>query len=302
MTKQKKGMILVLSTAVISGFSIFINAIQVKMIDPSAFTFVKNAIVGIFLFGIILALKKWKELRSLNKKQWLSLILIGFVGGAVPFLLFFQGLSMTGGTTGAFIHKTMFLFVAILAPLFLKEKINGWVFPAALILLASNFLLIGADFKNLGIGHLMILMATILWSIENVYSKHVLKNVSGTVLAFGRMFFGSLFLLLYVVPTGGLNAMTAMSGEQWLWTIVSTALLAGYVLTWYNGLKNVPVSLATTILLLGSIVTTLLSSIFLQKTFNLNNVEGLMLAVLGVMVWGYFAQPLLHGKAKRAAA
>ena len=49
-----------------------------------------------------------------------------------------------------------------------------------------------------------------------------------------------------------------MSGAQWGWVLFTAALLLGYVLTWYVGLKQVPVTVATCILLLGSPITTLL--------------------------------------------
>jgi drug/metabolite transporter (DMT)-like permease len=38
-------------------------------------------------------------------------------------------------------------------------------------------------------------------------------------------------------------------------------LLFSYVITWYNGLKTIPVSTATAVLMLGSPITTLLSLI-----------------------------------------
>ena len=54
--------VLALITAIISGVSNFINKIGVTVVfDPVVYTTIKNSLVAIFLIGIILVLKKWKE-------------------------------------------------------------------------------------------------------------------------------------------------------------------------------------------------------------------------------------------------
>ena len=289
MTNHKKGLLLVTGTAVISGISIFINSYSVKMIAPSTFTFLKNSIVAIAIIGIILALGRIREIKKLDKKQWLYLSVIGFTGGFVPFLLFFNGLSLVSGSAGSFLHKTMFIFVALLAPFFLKEKKHRVFFPAALLLLAGNFLLLKAEFAGFGAGHLLVLAATGLWALENVISKIVLRNMSGTILAAGRMFFGSAFLLIYLFLTGQIQPLAVMTGDQWLWTVIPSLLLLAYVLTWYNGLKSVPVSLATTILLLGAPITTLLDFLVLQKQVGMNQWLGFIFTLAGAgLIWRFF--------------
>lgn len=291
MTTHKKGLLLVISTAVISGISIFINSYSVKMVAAAPFTFLKNSIVAIALVGIILALGRIREIIKLDKNQWFYLLVIGFVGGFVPFLLFFNGLSMVSGPAGSFLHKTMFVFVALLAPLFLKEKNHKLFFPAALLLLAGNFLLLKADFADFGIGHILVLGATILWALENVISKKILQKMDGTVLAAGRMFFGSAFFLIYLAFTHQIQPVLAMTAGQWVWTIIPAALLLGYVLTWYNGLKSIPVTVATTILLLATPITMLLDFAAHQTPVSVNQWLGFIFTLAGagltLLFFGY---------------
>ena len=128
MDMSKRGVFLVISTAVISGFAIFINSYAVKDIDSSLFTFLKNIVVALLLFAVILGIREYRELRELTRKQWMQLAAIGLIGGSIPFLLFFRGLQMTAGATSAFLHKTLFIFVAIFALLFLKEKLRPSLF------------------------------------------------------------------------------------------------------------------------------------------------------------------------------
>lgn len=259
-----KGILLVLATALISGFAIFINSWGVKETDSSLFTGLKNLVVALLLFLTVILYQKGAFV-NLGAKNWLKLAIIGLVGGSVPFLLFFKGLQMTSGVQGSFIHKTLFIYVFILAYLFLKEKINlKLLFAGFLLLLGNLFFLKMFSFK-VGIGDIFVLIATMLWAIENVISKHALKNLSGRVVAFGRMFFGLIFIFIFLIAFGKIGLIAFLTIPQIGWILISSIILYGYVITYYNGLKLIPVSLAASILILGAPITTILSFIFLGK-------------------------------------
>lgn len=258
---MKQGLLLVFLTAIISGFSIFINQFGVSIINPYIFTGLKNIAVAVFVCGLLLVMKDWRILKNLNRKQWLLLVVIGLVGGSVPFLLFFKGLSLTTSIQGSFIHKTMFIYVIVLAALFLKEKISKKLLFGGLLLLLGNIFLLKFIPHSLGKGDLLIFLATLFWAVENIISKSVLKELPSRIVIWGRMFFGSVFILVFLAFTGQLSLMANLNINQISWVLLTSILLFGYVMTWYSGLKHIPVSLATIILLLGSPITTLLSFI-----------------------------------------
>ncbi len=258
---RKKGLILVFSTAVISGFSIFLNKYGVSVINPYIFSFIKNVVVVLMLSGLIFLIKDWKLFTGLTKKQWLQLVLIGLVGGSIPFLLFFKGLSLTSAAQGAFIHKTMFVYAAVLAVIFLKEKISKEFLIGALFLLFGSLISLKALPISFGRGDLLIFGATILWAVENLISKYALKELPAKIVGWGRMFFGSLFILVYLVLTSQIGLIANLGSEQIIWTLITSVLLFGYVFTWYSGLKYVPLSTAAAILIFGSLITTFLSFI-----------------------------------------
>ena len=283
---MNKGLLLVLLTAIISGVSIFLNAFGVKGFDSSVFTFAKNIIVALLLFGIILGFKQWNNLKKLSKKQWLQLGAIGLIGGSIPFLLFFQGLQLTTGTTSAFIHKTLFVFASVFALFFLKEKLNkGFIIGAALLLI-GNFIILSPDFA-LSIGHLLIVGATAFWALENTISKKILEKTTGSIVAFGRLFFGSLFILIFLFVTGKTGAIFAMTGAQYLWILATAGFLLLYVTTYYNGLKHVRVSTATSLLAVGSPITMILGWLFLGNGLPLLSIIGVIIIITGVfsIVW-----------------
>lgn len=251
---MKKGVLLALFTAVISGVSIFINKFGVAGVNPFMFSFMKNLVVGLFLFSVIVLFKNFKEIKRLKYGQWGQLLLIGVVGGCVPFLLFFYGLKITSAMNAAFIHKTLFIWVSVLAVIFLKEKINKKYLIGAFLLIVANLILIKSF--SFGFGEFLIFIATVLWSVEIAISKHVLKKLSSEVVAFGRMFFGSIFILIFLLVTGN---FTFVSLPQLAWVGLTSVFLFFYVFTFYGALKLEKATVVTPILLLGSFITLVLN-------------------------------------------
>ncbi len=260
------------------------------MVQPYLFTFLKNIATTLFLFSLLVLLREFTTLKTLSLRQWGRLVLIGLVGGSIPFLLFFKGLTLTTSAAGSFMHKTMFIFVAVLAVFFLKEKLHKTVILSAFLLLAGNFLVLKLQAFSFGTGELLILIATVFWAAENILSKDLVKTISGTVIAFGRMFFGSLFILIFLTFTNNLGQLATLSGKQVLWTFFTSLLLFGYTYTWYNGIKTVKITTATAILLLGSPITTLLNFIFVTHTLTFPEVLGSLLLVGGISLLLYFIE------------
>lgn len=287
--EKRYGVLLVFLTAIISGVSIFTNKYGVSKVEPYTFTFLKNVLVAIFLLSLVLFTKELKT-TNLKKKQVYQLILIGLIGGSIPFLLFFKGLSMTSASVGGFIHKTLFIFASFFALIFLKEKIPKKMLIIALILIIGNFLLLNLKSFSFGIGEFLILIATVMWGLENVISKHVLKQLSGNLVALGRMFFGSLFILLFLIVTNKINIISSLTYNDVIWILLTSVLLLFFVITYYNGLKYIKVSVATSILLLGSPITTLLSYLFSNYNISINELFGMVLILVGIIASVLFGE------------
>jgi drug/metabolite transporter (DMT)-like permease len=281
---KNKGYLLVLGTAIISGVSIFINQFGVKVVNSNIFAGLKNVVVAVILLCLIFWFKEWKLLAKLKIKEWLTLVLIGLVGGSIPFLLFFKGLALTGGTMTSFVHKTMFVYVIILAILFLKEKVNKNLVIGASLLLLGNMLILkifgGFQF---GYGELLVFFATLFWAVEQIISKKALENISPKVVAWGRMFFGFLFIFVFWGATGQIKLLGSLDVGQLSWVWITAVFLLGYVLTWYAGLKYIKVSTAACILSLGAPITSLLE--MAQKgIFDWQIFSGSLLMFVGVVV------------------
>jgi len=293
-SKEQTGFWLVLTTAFVSGFSIFINKIGLKGIDPFVFTGSKNFLVAIFLFLIILMTGKFKSFSKLSAKNWLTLAIIGLLGGSLPFLLFFKWLALTTAAQASFIHKNSFLLVIPLAWLVLKERLNKKFLTATLLLVLGNLFFFKLFNFKFGRGDLLIFSAAAFWAIENIIAKKVLKTLSASIVAFGRMFFGTIIIGLFLITTGRGALLLQSSPPQIAWVGLTSFFLLAYLLSWYQGLKTVRVSLASCVLVLGSPITAFLSAVFLNNGYPANQLVGSLLIISGlVFSIGFKKSPLL---------
>lgn len=285
MDKYKFAVGLALLTAVFSGMNNFITKIAVTAVkDPVVFTTLKNAIVAAFLIGIIIVWKKRSELASLTPKQKKLLILIGIIGGSVPFILYFTGLKQTSALNASLIHKTLFVWVAIMAVPILKEKLT-WLQFAAMGLLFGGTIAVGGfqGFKLNG-GELMILGATLFWAAENIIAKIVLRDVSSLLLAGARMIFGSIILFAVVLFQNKAQMMTGLSAVQWGWTLLTSVLLLGYVISWYTALKYAPAVVVASLLVPATLITNVLTAIFVTHTMPNMQILSSILLLAGTML------------------
>jgi len=286
---EYKGIYLAFLTAIISGFAIFLNKFAVSAwSNSSVFTAAKNLIAAAFLVSLIFLLRKLPELKTLSKKQWLLLAAIGLIGGSVPFLLFFRGLTLTLASSAAFIQKTLFIWVALMALPFLKEKISSLQFLALGIILVGIYLLKPLGNFRFGYGELLILLATFLWAIESIIAKFALRNISALIVGSARMFFGSFFLLFYLFLAGDLGQLFVFSWIKIEWLIISGAVLFGYVFAWYSALKFAPATVVSAILVIAAPITLLLDSIFVTHRLATLPLIPMVMITIGVLFFTKF--------------
>jgi drug/metabolite transporter (DMT)-like permease len=256
------GVILAAATALISGVSIFVNGFAVKQLpDPAVYTTLKNGLAAAVLVVLALATVRRGQVRAIDRRSWGWLVAIGIVGGSVPFVLFFTGLAQASAPSAAFIHKTLFIWVAMLAVPFLGERLGLAQVGALGVLLAGQVLVLTPSGVVWGAGETMIAIATLLWAVETIVAKRVLRTVPSGVVAAGRLGIGLVVLGGYLVVTGKLGVVAALTVPQLGWVALTAILLSGYVATWFAALQRAPASLVTAILVLGAPVTATLQAI-----------------------------------------
>jgi len=256
------GLGLALATALISGVSVFLNGQFVKLFhDPTLLAAVRNGLVGLFLIGVAIANGGLREIARVGWRQRLGLVAVGVVGGGISFALFFNGLALSSSPAAAIIHKTLFIWVAALAIPFLGERVGALQVASLGLLLAGTLVLAPAGSIGTGTGELLVVAATLLWSLEVIVVKRLLRGgVPVSLVAASRMAIGAVALFSIAGATGDASAVVAFTAQQWFAIAVTGTLLTGYVLTWFGALQRAPATSVTSILVVGAVVTTVLQS------------------------------------------
>jgi len=283
---NQKGLLWALATALISGVSVYVNKFGVAQVqDPFIYTTLKNSLVA---FGFLAALTftaSLRELRAFTPGQWAIWVGLGLIGGGIPFLLFFRGLAVASAPSAALIHKTLFIWVALLAVPLLDERLGWWQIGGLGILAIGQWLLQPPSALGWGTGELLIISATLLWAIETILAKKVLAGISAQTAALGRMGIGALVMWLFLGLTGRAERAIVLTGTQWLWVAITAMLLMAYVWTWYRALKAAPASLVTSVLTLGAIITVGLAVPFEGKGMAESHVVALVVMMLGAALF-----------------
>jgi drug/metabolite transporter (DMT)-like permease len=267
--RRSQGIALACITAVISGIAIFVNGYGVRawreVADTATYTTLKNIVAALVLTGVaMLAVRRTgrdRQRAQLTRRQLGSLALIAVIGGSIPFLLFFEGFARASSGQAAFIHKTLVIWVTVMAIAFLKERI-GLLHVAAVVLLVwgQAALLGGLADLTLGAGELMMLGATVLWSVEVVVAKRLLDDVPALTVGVARMAGGAALLLGYAIATGGLADIGALSASHIGWVLLTGLILSAYVGTWYSALARAQAADVTAVLVGGALITAVLNS------------------------------------------
>lgn len=247
-------------TAVVSGVSVFVNATAVRAVgDPVLFTTLKNGVAAVLLLSMAAAVVRgpWRP----ERRAVPGLLALGLIGGSVPFVLFFSGLAQATAPAAAVIHKSLFIWVALLAVVFLRERLGALQIGALGVLLVGQLLIQTPAGVGWGIGETMIAAATGLWAVEVIVAKRVLAGVPAPVAAVARMGIGLVVLVGFVAATGGMAAVGSLQPDQWGWVLLTGLLLSAYVASWYAALQRAPASAVTAVLTLGAPITAALQLI-----------------------------------------
>jgi len=284
MNKENLGVLFAIITALVSGLAFVANKFFLVSLDPTLFTSLRAFFVGIGFFFISF-FKNRLSFKGFNKVSWKILILIGVVAG-FGFLTFFNGLKLTTAGRAAFLHKLLPLFITIFAFTFLKEKIKRIQVYAMVVMIIGAYLISSSAITpDIAIGDFLVIIATILFAIENIVSKYaMIKKESNFVVSFCRMFFASIVLFSIVLLTGKIDQLFLITYEQVLYIAISVSLLFLYVFFWYYSIRLIKVSKASTLLLLSPPISLFLSYLFLEEIIFPLQILGSVLILIGAFI------------------
>jgi drug/metabolite transporter (DMT)-like permease len=303
--RRVPGVALAGATALVSGVSVFANSYGVRAgATPAVYTTAKN-LVAVAVLSFVALIGWTVRTRRLGSaaanfvatapeapevpatRRWverLGLAYVGVVGGGLAFVLFFNGFAQSEPTPAAFWRDTLVLWVAVLAVLLLRERLRWWNL-AAIVLVTSGEVVVSGGIGQLAAnrGEVDVLASSVLWALEVVVARRLLRTRSPATLAVVRMGLGALTLIVYLAASGSLGQLGAMNADQWHWALWTGLLLSAYVATWMSALARARAIDVTSVLASSALITWLLQLVAGTTSVS-GDAIGLVLIGAGAML------------------
>lgn len=292
---MKKGLLWAIIAGFVSGVSIWANSLFAVWTDPILFVFIRNGIVVLLLLPLVLSKPSVITgiRRDLGKIKLLTAI--GVIGGGIPFALFFTGLAMTGPLLGNLINKSLFIWVAALSFVILREKPKLPEIAGLFILgigTVTGVSLNQATFPAQGV--FMVLTATMLWALEYILTKKIVSAVPVSSIMLARMGFG-LPVLALILMVRGVNPMQVRIPPASMAAVaLSALLLIAFMGSWYRALKYAHAFRVSAVLTFSPVVTAFMALLFSGKPVGPVQLISYVLLCLGISV--VCITPLLRDK------
>ncbi len=234
-------------------------------------------------------------LPSFSATQWLILIASGYFGIAVADTWYLQALRQLGAGRTAIVGSLYSPFVVILSIAFLGETLLPWQWFGFALVLVGILVVVyqrhyqSVDAKQLLTG-VMYAAASVFFTAAGVVAMKPLLATDGFFWMVAlRMSAGISGMLIFIVlRRQWASTWQALRAPGHPWGRISLAAAGGTYLAllfWLAGFKYTDASKASVLNETASVFIVLMAALFLKEPLERRKLVGMVLAVLGVMVF-----------------
>ena len=250
--------------------------------DAYAIAFFRVLFASLTLLPVVLLTRKPETMRA--ARSWRVMLSLGLLL-ALGWTLLFHSMKLIAIANAVLLNYTAPIFVALLAPLFLKEKLEKSTLLALAISVAG--IVVISYQQNLQISHLNLLgvifglLAGLAYAGFIIASKKALSSFSSQVVAFYSYSVASIFLLPFVIGTDFSPDLAS-----WILLLVLGVFNTGFAVTLYlKGLGMVKAQKAVVFTYLEPASAVVFGSLFLaQQPTPLMLVGGFLILIAGYIV------------------
>jgi drug/metabolite transporter (DMT)-like permease len=208
-----------------------------------------------FLLLLPIILTSLKAFKKLTRRQWLAIIGVSFLSGAVGTILYTAALGRVQYipfSVVVLLQQLNPIFAIVTSALLLKEPLTRRFFGLSAIALAAAYIV---TFPNLSVNFstgtgtviaaLFAVGAAAAWGSSTAFSKYALEGTSSLHITSLRFGITPIFAMLFVLLSGSTSSLSAITFSQFKYLVAitfSTGLVA--LLIYYFGLKRVLASRA----------------------------------------------------------
>lgn len=225
------------------------------------------------------------------KGQLVRICLVAIVAATLQYAMTFTGLKGLPAGTAALLVQTEVPFAALLAAIFLRDKL-GWQRFFGMLLAFGGVVLIGGapDLRANPIPMFLVLGGAFTWAAGQVLAKTI-KEISGfTMIAWIAVFASpQLFFLSWIIESNHeQHIRDVISGNDWV--VYGTIIYLGLVMTafgyglFYHLLGKYDVNQVMPFLLLLPVVSVIAGVVLLDEKLTFHVLAGGAVIIIGVAI------------------
>jgi drug/metabolite transporter (DMT)-like permease len=212
---------------------------------------------------------------------------MGITGVTLFYIFFNLALLYTPASLGAMIQGFIPVCIALLAAIFLKEKLSGLQVAGILLSVAGvaviGFLAdAGKDAATSMKGNIYMLLSVIVWAVYTIISKKV-THIDSLIITSWSSFIGTLFLVPVAVWENRHTGFPAISVNGWLSILYLGAVASAACYFLYNkSLETLTASEVGNFINLDPVIGLIFALLTLPEHINTLQVAGGVLVLLGI--------------------
>lgn len=280
---KKEALLLTIIASSLWGTSFPAIKIGLQFMDAYTFVFLRFFFALLIMFAVVLFSKKFTF--NFNKRL---ILFLGCING-IAYLLQYIGMSSTSASKSSLLVNLTVVWVALLSPILLKEKIGRKKLSGVILsLLGIVLVTTNLDFQSFGIGNMMgdliVIAAGMIWAIFILYNKPLVNETKDLTASLTWLLFFTVMPLMPVVPFSAKNFLT-LPWEAWgaiLYTAIFCWNIPYYI--WSKGLRKISAVTSSVILLNEIIVSVIISTIFLGDSLTVVTGIGAVFIMFAIML------------------
>lgn len=271
----------IISACVLWGLAIVLTKQTTEYLKFPHIALYRFLIASFFFFPIVIK----KKMKTPNKSNLKTFILIAFFTVPCTFLLQFAGISYTSSTNASLIigmTPTVFIIVSYIV---FRKKESKIVLLSILLSIIGITLVIGNPSPdNNWYGNVLIITSLITLSISTIMSQRIMLSYSPldtTILVF---WFGTVLLIPLVICVYGVPP-TDLNVNVWVSLIIQGILCTSCAyLFWNYGLQRISISKAGIYANIEPIAGLFFSSILLSEKMSIQIAAGGALVIIAALL------------------
>ena len=255
----------------------------------------RGVIGSLFLLGVMLFSKEKSSFEGIKKN--LPILVLSGLGVGANWIFLFEAYKYTTVSIATLSYYCAPIFVTIMAPIILKEKISLIKFLCVCTAMIGMLCIVGTNKGSIGEGYnhflgiIYGLTAAVGYASVILMNKFI-KGLKGVETTVTQLIFASILLLPYVMITSGFD-FSKMTGISWGYMIFLGIVHTGFAYALYfSSLKELKGQTIAVLSYIDPITAVLISALFLGEQLTIFQIIG------GILILGSTFISEIQGKKK----